>query len=48
MHCDASLCRNASEFNDDERKIEIGSGQTVINVSTHNGPVKVATNREVL
>ena len=29
-------------------RIEIGSGDTIIHVSTHNGPVKIASARETL
>jgi len=43
MSCAADLCRNAGNFDERAREIEVGSGQTVINLSTHNGPVKIAT-----
>jgi hypothetical protein len=48
MSCERSLCRNAGDFDEGERRVELGNGQTVINLSTHNGPVKIATRREVL
>ena len=48
MSCEANLCRNARDFHENAREIEVGTGATVINLSTHNGPVKIATSREVL
>jgi Putative adhesin len=48
MSCEANLCRNAHDFDENERRIEIGTGDTLIRLSTHNGPVKIATSREVL
>jgi len=48
MSCDADLCRNAGNFSERERSIDLGSGDTIIHVSTHNGPVKIASARETL
>jgi hypothetical protein len=49
MSCEANLCRNAGNFDESERRVQIGNGQPVINVTTHNGPVKIASSRrEVL
>jgi hypothetical protein len=48
LSCDSSLCRNAQNLDDREHSIDLGTGQTIIHVSTHNGPVHIAASREVL
>ena len=48
MTCEANLCSNVRDFSESERSLRIGNGQTVISVSTHNGPVRIATSHDVL
>jgi Putative adhesin len=47
FRCEADLCRGTSF--EDGRRVELGAGAPVVNVSTHNGPVSIKTARgEVL
>jgi len=42
MRCDASVCSEGRKtWDDDLRRIEFGSGPTLVRVSTNNGPVSV-------
>ncbi len=42
MRCDASVCSEGRKtWDDDLRRIEFGSGPTLVRVSTENGPVSV-------
>jgi hypothetical protein len=46
VSCRSEACREARRTWDDEesRKIELGSGATVVRLSTVNGPVSVRDN----
>jgi len=42
MRCDASVCSEGRKtWNDEHKRIEFGSGPTLVRVSTENGPVSV-------
>lgn len=44
MSCSADVCNEARKtWDDNGKKIEFGSSNPVINISTHNGPVSVGT-----
>ena len=44
MSCDAEVCKEARKtWEGDEKRIEFGSSNAVIQISTHNGPVSVGT-----
>ena len=47
MSCDAEVCKEARKtWDDGEKRIEFGSTNAVIHISTHNGPVSVGTREE--
>lgn len=48
MSCEADLCRNARKFDEVGRSIVFGSGDPIIKVETHNGPVTIASAHDVL
>jgi hypothetical protein len=48
MSCEADLCREARKFNEPGRSIVFGSGDPIIKVETHNGPVNIAGVHDVL
>jgi Putative adhesin len=48
MSCEADLCRDARQFSEPGRSIVFGSGDPIIKVETHNGPVNIAGARDVL
>lgn len=48
MSCEADLCRDARKFSGPGRSIVFGSGDPIIKVETHNGPVNIASAHDVL
>ena len=49
MSCDAEVCKEARKtWDDGEKRIEFGSANPVIRISTHNGPVSVGTSDETM
>jgi DUF4097 and DUF4098 domain-containing protein YvlB len=46
FRCEAGLCRGHADIDDEgARRVELGSGAPLINVSTHNGPVSIKSAR---
>jgi hypothetical protein len=48
MSCEADVCRNARTFDEAGRSIVFGSGDPIIKVETHNGPVDIVGNRDTM